>query len=63
LPELAIANSGFLCCTISKHFVLSILLKNRMIVGKRQKFIERTSEFGANFRIFADINIYTSIRQ
>jgi hypothetical protein len=34
-----------------------------MIVGKRQKFIERTSKFGANFRIFADINIYTSIRQ
>jgi hypothetical protein len=34
-----------------------------MIVPEQQKFIERTSKFGANFRIFADINIYTSIRQ
>ena len=34
-----------------------------MIVGKRQKFIERTLKFGAKFSIFVDINIYTSIRQ
>jgi hypothetical protein len=34
-----------------------------MIVPEQQKFIERTSKFGAKLSIFADINIYTSIRQ